>query len=333
MSTAPPPPRVFVTGGTGFLGRNVLPPLQGLLPAQTRFTLLSRQATLPAALQGRGLALLQGDLADPRPWLDAMAQHDAVLWMGADRDHTKHYQALRAANVDALHAASRRLHDGARVRHIVYISSVSAADQPRHGVRPIDETCQPHPRTDYGRSKLHAEQLMQAAPIPTTVFRLPFVYGPAHAPASFLAWCRTATQTPLLRTRRYPGSLSLLFAPDFAGVLAAVLQPVIAATGQPAMATPHPAPAMWCVSDGRIYAMDEILALVGSLFGTPLPERRHPVPALVQTLLSQTRWRYWQHAALTPGFFALDAGRLLTQFPQLRFTPLHQALRISYGLT
>src|SRR5437867_7721465 len=62
------------------------------------------------------------------------------------------------------------------VRRFVHISSLAVAGPTTPG-HPIDEARPPAPITDYGRSKLAAEILVQAMPLEWTIVRPPVVYG------------------------------------------------------------------------------------------------------------------------------------------------------------
>lgn len=112
--------RVFVTGGTGFVGAHVV---RALSDAGHGVTALARSPERAAALGALpGVALVRGDLADPAPWRAALAGHDAcvhlaLLWGDAADD-------LALADV----RASARLFDDAAaagVSHVVYTSSAA----------------------------------------------------------------------------------------------------------------------------------------------------------------------------------------------------------------
>jgi len=67
--------RIFVTGGTGFVGRGLV----GLMESRGHGgTVLSRGAG-PWPPEGSSFAILPGDPARPGPWQDRVAGHDAVV--------------------------------------------------------------------------------------------------------------------------------------------------------------------------------------------------------------------------------------------------------------
>ncbi len=68
--------RVFMTGGTGFVGKG----LTSLLSSRGhRVTVLSRSPGKTEAAQTESIRFVQGDPAEPGPWQDHVAGHDAVV--------------------------------------------------------------------------------------------------------------------------------------------------------------------------------------------------------------------------------------------------------------
>jgi nucleoside-diphosphate-sugar epimerase len=61
-------------------------------------------------------------------------------------------------------------------KRLLFVSSLAVAGPTTSG-QPIDESRPPAPVTDYGRSKLAAEVLVRAMPVPWTIVRPPVVYG------------------------------------------------------------------------------------------------------------------------------------------------------------
>jgi len=148
---------LFVTGASGFVGRRVL----ALAAARCeRVVALSRGelSNLPANVEH-----VRGDLSGEAGWESAIARGDTVLHLAATTGKASPREYERGI-VDAtarLLGAARR----AGVRHFVYVSSIAA--------RFADQTAYP-----YARAKTHAEVLVRASGLPSTIVRPTIVAGP-----------------------------------------------------------------------------------------------------------------------------------------------------------
>lgn len=89
--------RIFLLGGTGFIGRHVL---LRLLGAGYEVIGLSRSEDSAARLQAAGAALLRGDLRKPTEWVANLPQVDAVIQ--AASDFGDDMASVEAALLDAL---------------------------------------------------------------------------------------------------------------------------------------------------------------------------------------------------------------------------------------
>ncbi len=163
---------VFVTGATGFVGAHLV---KALRARGDSVTALVRRPAL-AEMQGWGndVRLLKGDLDDEAVLREGCAGMDVVYHVAgkiAARDMAEFMATNRDGTANVLEAAR----DG-RARRFLFVSSLAVAGPTDPG-HPIDETRPPAPVTDYGRSKLAAEVLVQVMPLPWTIVRPPLVYG------------------------------------------------------------------------------------------------------------------------------------------------------------
>ena len=148
--------KAFVTGGTGFVGANLV---RLLLKEGYQVRALVRQDSRLDNLQGLDVELTQGDLTDPNlaaqmtgcEVLFHVAAHYS-LWQ-TDRDRLYQVNVLGTRNILA---AARQ----AKIERTVYTSSVAAIGVGAHD-QPVDETYQ-SPVEDltghYKKSKYWAEQ-------------------------------------------------------------------------------------------------------------------------------------------------------------------------------
>ncbi|HBL18466.1 MAG TPA: NAD-dependent dehydratase [Elusimicrobia bacterium] len=125
----------FVTGGTGFVGANLV---RTLLGKGLRVRALARPGSDRRSLEGLAVEVHEGDLRDPASLRGGVAGARYVFHVAADyRIHVPDPAAMNASNVqgtvNALEAAG-----AAGVERIVYCSSV-AAIKPPHGGPPSTE--------------------------------------------------------------------------------------------------------------------------------------------------------------------------------------------------
>ncbi len=162
---------VFVTGGTGFVGAHLVRALQG---RGDRVTCLVRRPELAERLGWRDVRVVRGDLDDTAALLQGCEGAELVFHVAGRivaKDAAQFMATNRDGTANLLEAAQEH-----GVTRFVLVSSLAAAGPTTAG-HPIDETRQPAPVTDYGRSKLAAEVLVRAMPFPWTIVRPPVVYG------------------------------------------------------------------------------------------------------------------------------------------------------------
>ncbi|MBX7223200.1 MAG: NAD-dependent epimerase/dehydratase family protein [Blastocatellia bacterium] len=155
--------RVFVTGGTGFIGGNLI---SELVSRGAEVRALARKGADRRTLEGLSFELVEGDLNDPALLQKAMqgcdwAFHVAAMYSLARRDK----EAIFKSNVDGtknILAAAQ----AAGVKRIVHTSSVAAIGVPPKGAIGDEstQTSLPELISAYKQSKFLSEQLaLQAA--------------------------------------------------------------------------------------------------------------------------------------------------------------------------
>jgi nucleoside-diphosphate-sugar epimerase len=161
----------FVTGATGFVGAHLVDALRRRGDA---VACLVRSAARARALGWTDVRIIEGDLDTPAALRDGCAGAEVVYHV-AGRISARNLAEYLAVNRDG---TARVLEAAARhpPHRLVYVSSLAVGGPTVPG-RPVDETRAPAPVTDYGRSKLAAEQLVRASGVPWTIVRPPVVYG------------------------------------------------------------------------------------------------------------------------------------------------------------
>lgn len=169
---------ILVTGGTGFLGRNMLPILNEL---GYRVRLITRTPEDYPWLKELDVDIVRADIAQGAV-IEKAAEgvqyviHAAGLWRfwGKKQDFSK-TNILGTRNL--LQAAKR-----AGVEKFVHVSTVAVAGFPRNPTIVIDEDHPPNPVDDYQRTKLAGEQLVLRYALehdlPAVIARGGAFYGP-----------------------------------------------------------------------------------------------------------------------------------------------------------
>jgi dihydroflavonol-4-reductase len=128
---------ILVTGGTGFVGANVVREL-ATLGAAVR--VLARPGSDRRALEGVGVEIVEGDLLDRASLARAVRGADTVYHVAADyRLWARNPMELHRVNVDGTRAMLEAAGE-AGVRRIVYTSTVGALGIPGDGTPGTEDT-------------------------------------------------------------------------------------------------------------------------------------------------------------------------------------------------
>ncbi|MGO8704011.1 MAG: NAD-dependent epimerase/dehydratase family protein [Candidatus Brocadiia bacterium] len=172
--------KVLLTGANGFVGSHIL---DQLCAAGHPVRVLLRKTSRTGFIEDHlpGVEVRYGSVTDPGPLRDAVQGADCVIHCAGKT------KAVRAAEYDAVNLEGTRNvvaavnAEKATVKHLVHISSL-AANHPAGADAPALETDAPRPVSEYGRSKLRAEELVrETCQAPFTILRPSAVYGPRDA--------------------------------------------------------------------------------------------------------------------------------------------------------
>lgn len=167
--------KALVTGASGFIGGNLR---DALLDAGAEVITIRRKSS-PAPKDASRSLVVEYDDVDGLAHLVMVEKPDWVFHVaGATKGVT--YEDFQRANVmptKSLLAALMREHPG--VKRFVLVSSLTAYG-PSSPDRPLEESDPRRPIEHYGRSKLEAEQVVEAIgdALPWTIVRPSGVYGP-----------------------------------------------------------------------------------------------------------------------------------------------------------
>jgi nucleoside-diphosphate-sugar epimerase len=171
---------IGVSGLTGMIGRNLILESRRSpqASAQWRWVAFVRATSDTDFLRQQGVELRELDYGHPESLAGKVEDVEVFLHL-AGLTKTSRPLEFYAANTqvtDTLLAGLRRY--GRRLRHFLFSSSLSASGPSRSAehFKCEDEPCTPI--SEYGRSKLQAEQLIRSSGLPWTVLRFPAIFGP-----------------------------------------------------------------------------------------------------------------------------------------------------------
>ncbi|MET7990738.1 NAD-dependent epimerase/dehydratase family protein [Amycolatopsis sp. NPDC005232] len=184
--------KIFVTGGSGFVGQHLVRRLTGEGYAVLGLARSDRAAELIMAAGGD---VVTGDLADlasgtaPPEWISVLAGCDAVIHAAARMEFwgpDAGFQRDNFAPAVALHEAAA----AADVGRFVLVSAASVSTGSQRAAVVDEDTDNGRPNIAYSRVKLATEQALLSADTPTmdtVVLRPPFIWGPGMTTATEMA--------------------------------------------------------------------------------------------------------------------------------------------------
>jgi len=317
--------RALVTGGTGFIGRRLVPRLVERAGASA-VTCIVKAAASPLEAEaldrfrGLGVRLIHGDLLR-RPIVDDTPPTvDAVFHLAANIDTDASEQELRV-NVEGTRQLLEWLRPVSPGVRIVYASSVAVHDRVAEPQGPIVEDSPLTPRTLYGKTKLEGEEILRRRAATDgftfTILRLPTVYGPGQkAEGLFDKLMSLASRGALLGRIDWPGRTSIVYVDDVANAM------IDLAADQTA------AGATYCVASDDAITVGQLARAIGEAVGHPVDPIAIPAAALgiirsivwsrvaSQLMPRAARLSFWRLSLMVSDGFWFDASRFRRAYPK-----------------
>ncbi len=243
--------RVFVTGGTGFVGSHVV---ERLLAVGHEPVCLVRKTSDIEHLEKLGVELFEGSMSKPEALAEALANVDAVIHIAGIikvLDYDEFY-AVNGAASGALAAVAAKANPG--LKRFVLVSSV-AAQGPGDGDRGRAVGREPKPVSHYGKSKLAGEHSVRerCGDLPLTIVRPPVVYGPRDYGMFGVFKMAKLGIAPVYG--KGDGFLSVIHVDDLARAIVACID------------KEHASGSVFPVDDGAAYSWIELSQLIAGAFG------------------------------------------------------------------
>jgi len=268
--------RVLVTGASGFLGSYVVRALveRGYSVVGTYRTPGKDRRVLEL-----GARAVMMDLLNPETIKSAVRNVDAVIHLAAYYTFVGKKELYWKINVEGTRTLAEVALDSG-VRRFIYCSSTEAigpVDNP-----PADETTQPNPQFEYGKSKLEAERvlgLLGRKGLEFTIVRPSGLYGPGNL-EDVSYWFIVSFSRGGIYSKFMVGDgqtlVQFAHALDAARAFVLALEKSSVSVGQ-----------TYIVSEDRAYTYAEVYRILGELVGRNPPRYSLP-PKLAKVLLTFT---------------------------------------------
>lgn len=284
--------RVLLTGASGFVGGHTAVALE---QAGHELRVLSRASSDLSRLDEQGVRYTRVvvDLDGDREGLGGACRGvDAVVHIAARLRGRSAAEFMRT-NADATAALGWAARE-AGARCFVYLSSLAAlGPAPGEAAEPAET--EPHPSSDYGRSKLAGERALAelGGGMGLAVIRAPLIYGPADR--GLLPFFQMAERGFAPQLGDGGNRVAAVYGSDLAAAIVGILE------------QPPSEPASWQIcDDGGPYTWRELLAALERAAGRQL--RIVPLPPMVWQAMAAAA-ESW--AAMMGGEPLLDRSRVI----------------------
>ena len=173
--------KILITGASGFVGSWLV---QEALSRELEVFAGIRKSSSKQWLGDSRIQFVHLDLSDP-DHLKEVIQHYDFDYIIHNAGLTKALKAsaLFTVNAEYTNNLAQAATSATRLKKFVFMSSMASfgtADYQKEGV--VSNDSLPHPITNYGKSKLRAEQFLQQIPnLPVIIFRPTGIFGPRES--------------------------------------------------------------------------------------------------------------------------------------------------------
>lgn len=213
-------PTYLITGASGFVGRHLC---QRLSRDECVIHAIVRRED--PYLRLLGIKLWLGDLWDTETLKLAAANVNVVIHCAGNPNFGNGSQYYHS-NVDMTAHLIEVIRSAAKnIQRFLFVSTIGAVDRLKKDLcsDPLNENSLPAPSSDYGRSKLQAEEVVMASGLPFTIVRPAMVVGSdMRFNSHFSVFSRLPLSHSIVSRIAWPGCFSVVHVDDLADALTVV---------------------------------------------------------------------------------------------------------------
>ncbi len=211
--------KLFVTGGTGFLGSHLLNELKANLGPTDVVYVLCRS---PRTFDDSRFQAVVGDFKGIASARTELLASDYVFHIGGEARFGNDLD-YQGSNIQPTREMLDILKGSSTLKNFIFTSTIGAFDrEPSDRIKDgISIHSRPNPTSKYGKSKLECEQMITSSGLPFTIVRPTWIWGKGMRLDSHVnAFVSLVIKLPLMARLGFPGKVSLIYVEDMARALA-----------------------------------------------------------------------------------------------------------------
>jgi uncharacterized protein len=211
--------KILITGATGFIGQCLVDQLlkNGLDEKSVELFVLARDITRINPEWKSQITVLEGTLQDLGLHYKEVCQECDFVFHLAAKASLNSSGDFSVDNVMGTQVLIDALQGSHNLRRIIFTSTIGAVDRQKNDScqEPLTEISAPNPLSDYGKSKLAAENLIKNSQLPYVIIRPTWVYGPGMRSNSHIrVFISMAEKRSISSRLLFPGKVSLIYVDD-----------------------------------------------------------------------------------------------------------------------